>query len=413
MLRPSTLAIVLLLAIGLPLLGSHHEVLASLIASAADATDSPTETSAPFVIADPYAVPGSYRKGELHVHSTNSFDGWKSLPPVQLARAYKERGYQFICITDHDVVSHPTEAEDASFIAIPGYESTSETGHITGAFLEQAVVPSLSPQARIDYITSRGGLAILNHPTYTIGWNGTDLRSLQGYSALELYNGITSTEVRAERVIQMWHDVLNARGGQQRIWAVAVDDAHEPSQIDRGWVMVKAAQLTDGAIHQALLSGAFYASNGPSYETLGVVSNAIVASSLDAATIRFIDQDRRVLKESPAAEASYAPTGTERWIRVEAVTADGHTAWSQPFWLLPNVVRAARQEGLLTGETLPRVRVNVFERDQYLGNTVADDAGYFAFALAPADANAHELALVPAASWPDQISGPRTTLPAS
>ena len=31
------------------------------------------------------------------------------------------------------------------------------------------------------------------------------------------------------------------------------------------------------------------------------------------------------------------------------------------------------------------VRVNVFEHHQYLGSTVADDGGYFAFALAPAD----------------------------
>src|SRR4051812_16084733 len=136
--RPSTLALVLLLMIGLPVLGTQHTVLATLVA----ATDGPEpETaSAAFVIADPYAGPGSYRKGELHVHSTSSFDGWKSLPPAQLARAYKQRGYQFICLTDHDVVSHPTEAEDADFIAIPGYESTADSGHITGAFVNRAVV---------------------------------------------------------------------------------------------------------------------------------------------------------------------------------------------------------------------------------------------------------------------------------
>ena len=39
--------------------------------------------------------------------------------------------------------------------------------------------------------------------------------------------------------------------------------------------------------------------------------------------------------EGPAQLASYTPTGTEKWIRIEADSADGHTAWSQPFWMLP------------------------------------------------------------------------------
>jgi hypothetical protein len=40
-------------------------------------------------------------------------------------------------------------------------------------------------------------------------------------------------------------------------------------------------------------------------------------------------------------------------------------------------------DNLLTGETLPHARVHVFDHDQYLGSTVADDEGYFSFALAP------------------------------
>ncbi|MBI4213018.1 MAG: hypothetical protein HY534_01805 [Chloroflexi bacterium] len=302
-----------------------------------------------FAIDSPHGGPGSYYKGQLHLHSTRSFDGWTSLPPAQLAAEYKRRGYSFLAITDHDVVTYAVEAQDDRFLMIPAYESTSESGHVTGLWISEAADPLLAPQPRLDHITAQGGMAMLNHPGWRVGWSGADFRTLKGYFGFEVYNGMTTTDLRAERNLGLWHEVLNAKGWANRVWAVAVDDAHDVGAIDRGWIQLKAPNLGHRAIREALESGSFYASSGPTFSVLGVLDGAITAASPEAATIRFIDQDLRTVGEGPGAGASYRPRGTERWVRVEAVQSDGRTAWSQPFWLLFNGSPATADASVTVG----------------------------------------------------------------
>jgi hypothetical protein len=371
----------------------------------------------PFIVDNPYATAGSYHKGQVHTHSTNSFDGWKSLPPSNLALEYKRRGYDFVAVTDHDVVSQVSGVQDDSFAVIPAYESTSESGHITGMFVDRVVSASRTPQERIDDITSDGGLAILNHPGWRVGWTGTDFRTLHGCFAFEVYNGVTDPLAqRSAGNVQLWHDVLNAKGRPSRIWAVAMDDAHDPESLDRGWVMLKTSRLNAEGIRQSLESGAFYASNGPSFRVLGVLRDAITASSPEAQLIRFIDQDNRVVAEGPAAWAGYKPTGAERWIRVEAIMEDGRTAWSQPFWLLPNAPKAAfvsTWTGMsLVGQTLPGARVHISDRGEYLGSAVANDDGVFTFARRSFNGGSHDFWLMTTARWPDQLTSPPALLAA-
>ncbi len=366
-----------------------------------------------YIVDNPYAVPGTFRKGQLHLHSTASFDAWFSLPPAQYALAYKARGYQFVVMTDHDVISYPREVNDESFIAIPGYESTSDTGHITALFATRTISPTLSPQDRIDGIAAAGGMAVLAHPGWQIGWTGADLIRLHGYNAVEIFNGMTTDAQRgAGSNLALWQAVLNTKGWPNRIWGIAVDDAHEPDYMDRGWVMVKTAQLTPEAIKEAIRTGAFYASNGPSFGALGVMNGAITASSADASVLRFYDQDGNLLLESPAAWGAYRPVGKERWIRVEAVMADGRTAWSQPFWMIPNAPRVSLVPSptgtALAGQTLPGARVHLSDRGQYLGSVVANDDGAFVYSSASLAEGDHDLWIMATAPWPDQVEGPPT-----
>jgi hypothetical protein len=312
------------------------DAVGEVTAAATASIDVQDSWTLPFTIANPYSRAGQYRKGELHTHSTFSFDGWDSVHPGDLGHAYARLGYSFVAITDHDVISNPRELNSDSFLIVPAYESTSESGHITSLFARRVAIPDQPAQDRLDFMREDGAMAILNHPTWQVGWSGTDLRSLQGCFAVEIYNGMTSNDSRAERAIRMWHDLLNARGYGSRLWAVATDDAHSLQAIDRGWVMAKLPTLSDEALEDALRNGAFYASNGPSFGVIGVMNGAITASSADAQTIRFIDQDMNVVAEGPPTWSGYFPRTGDKWIRVEAVTADGHTAWSQPFWVLPN-----------------------------------------------------------------------------
>ena len=296
---------------------------------------SPVAGSTGLAIFDPYATPGTFTKGQLHVHSTWSFDGWTSLPPGELADEYRRLGYGFIVVTDHNVVAYTADRNrDASFVAIPGFESTSDSGHITALFANSPANPELSAQERIDAITGGGGMAVLGHPGWRIGYSDADMRNLRGFSAVEIYNGMTmSQNDRLRANIEKWHQALNAKGPTNPIYAVAVDDAHEPRFRDTGWVAAKLGSISAASVRQALRSGAFYASNGPSFSRIGVLDGAIAAASPEAETIRFIDQDLNVVSEGPPSLASYRPSERDRFIRIEAIAANGTTAWSQPFWL--------------------------------------------------------------------------------
>src|SRR5439155_13689135 len=123
---------------------------------------------------------------------------------------------------------------------------------------------TLDPQTRINYINDHGGMAILNHPSYQIGWKAEDFGRLQGYVGFELYNAFTVLDPRSEQNVRLWHEVLNSKGWPNQVWAIAVDDAHESSFMNKGWIMAKLPSLTRAAVRSALEKGALYASNGPS-----------------------------------------------------------------------------------------------------------------------------------------------------
>jgi histidinol phosphatase-like PHP family hydrolase len=47
---------------------------------------------------NPFEQPGRFYKGNLHTHSDTS-DG--QLPAAEVCRRYRERGYDFLCLSDH------------------------------------------------------------------------------------------------------------------------------------------------------------------------------------------------------------------------------------------------------------------------------------------------------------------------
>ena len=71
----------------------------------------------PFRIADPYAVAGSYRKAQLHCHTTRS-DG--QFAPRALLERYRAKGYAVVVFTDHNRVTDCADLNDGTFLALPG-----------------------------------------------------------------------------------------------------------------------------------------------------------------------------------------------------------------------------------------------------------------------------------------------------
>ena len=116
----------------------------------------------------------------------------------------------------------------------------------------------------------------LAHPNFGWAITAEDMIQLRGERFFEVYNGHPlvhndgdATHASTDR---MWDIVNTHRIAERRdlpLLGLAVDDSHHyakfsPSNANsgRGWVMVRAAQLTAAAIITALEAGNFYASSG-------------------------------------------------------------------------------------------------------------------------------------------------------
>ena len=62
---------------------------------------------------------GQFYKGNIHCHTTCS-DG--KLSPDSIVKAYQDKGYDFLAITDHNVFSHYTCYDTDRFVMIQGVE---------------------------------------------------------------------------------------------------------------------------------------------------------------------------------------------------------------------------------------------------------------------------------------------------
>lgn len=288
----------------------------------------------PTRIADPYAIPGHYRKAQLHCHTTHS-DG--RYAPRTLLERYKAAGYAFVVFTDHNRVTVCEDLNDGTFQALPGVETTvarpfRPLGPHMGRLGAPGSLRAREAQACIDATLAAGGIVSLHHPSwtgnfYTGRWSLAEMLRLRDYHLVEVCNHHSSS---AED-IRRWTAVLRARGPGSPVGAVATDDLHREAHLDTGWVMVKVPEITPGALLDALRGLAFYASTGPRAE-FGARDGAIVCAT-DAARIRFLDGLDAVRSETAGPEAAYEPAGDEGFVRVECLSPSGWTAWSQAFWI--------------------------------------------------------------------------------
>ena len=288
-----------------------------------------------FEIQNPYAVPGEFRKAQLHCHTTES-DG--RFRPAELLRMYRDAGYAFVCITDHNRVTRCEDLNDRNFVAIPGTEDTVSRvlpplgPHMARLFVD-APLRSGTPQDRIDRTLSEGAVVSLCHPSWngnlwTGAWSERTIVSLRGFQLIEIWNPHShSTED-----VRRWEAALRIRGPDARLWGIAVDDCHRREQFNRGWVMVKVLEASGPALHRALLDGAFYASTGSAAD-FSVAGQTITVRLHEQGRIRFLDARGSVRAEVDGDEAWYSIIGDEQFVRTEVRSPAG-TAWSQPFWLV-------------------------------------------------------------------------------
>jgi hypothetical protein len=284
-----------------------------------------------------HAQESKWWKGNLHTHTFWS-DGDDF--PDMVANWYKENGYHFLALSDHNIVLEGekwvTIGTNRTFrIAFAKYQQKFPSGvqlrtngtnvqvrlanlgdlkgmfEGAGSFL---LIPSEEISANHDkkpihvnvtnireLITPRGGNSVLevmqnnidavlaqrqrtgqpmfphlNHPNFHFAVTAEDLMRVQGERFFEVYNGhpavFNEGDTNNPSTERMWDIVLAWRLAVLRLepmFGIAVDDSHNyhsasPNNANagRGWIMVRAPELTPEHIVDAMEAGDFYASSG-------------------------------------------------------------------------------------------------------------------------------------------------------
>ncbi len=266
-------------------------------------------------------------KGETHTHTKES-DGGNT--PTELLTEYKNKGYAFVCITDHNVI---TCASIDGLISIVSVEDT-KTRHITAYDITEQSASSV-PQEVLDFYHNADKLCSLAH----LNWDGQPHATaveVKGYTyvqMLEVYNANTNSYAE-----EHWDEALSQNWG---VLAIAVDDCHninDPSQFDKGYVLVNTDVKNKDTIMSELRAGNFYASNGNDIEII-TTSTKITASSTELSNFSFIGLNGAVLKTvSNVTTSTYAVKQEDVYVRVKSVkVSDNSCAWSQTVKIEPVV----------------------------------------------------------------------------
>jgi len=276
---------------------------------------------------NPYTGNGNWYKGNLHAHSTEH-SGCASLSLKKLLTEYSARDYDFLAITDHDHFTHlPETLQSEELLIIPGFE------YSKGKHLQVLGVDSLirlEHQLAIVRTEDQQGFVIINHPNWENPphWPLSELLALNGYHAIEIYNGIINRLNGWSRATDIWDQVLS-KG--RRCWGVAADDSHELFDIGRAWVYVCAEKCSERAILNALRQGDFYASTGVILQEIKLIENKIHLETDEETAFRFIGPDGNFLKTYLGTLAEYWIEGWEDYVRVEGWNDQGWF-WLQPFF---------------------------------------------------------------------------------
>ena len=275
----------------------------------------------------PWAVPYSPDYGkrpvsvlaQLHDHTTNS-DG--SYTPAEVVDLYRAAGYGALAITDHDFISDQPRGVAAPIV---GCEHSPRTGHVGGIGSSYLRGDVTLTQEIIDGIVGSGGLAILNHPSWAIGYSDAEIASLKGYVGIEIHNAgcVGLWPHYRGFAVDRWDKVLTET--RLNVWGFATDDFHKAERwhgYDIGRTIVFARSASPQDVLDSLARGCFAADASnfgvtPGYPT--VSREGVSVDCPGAVALRFVGAGGNVFAEVPGASAAYAFDGSERYVRIEAV----------------------------------------------------------------------------------------------
>lgn len=291
---------------------------------------------------NPFREAGTFLKGNLHTHTTNS-DG--RLSPQETVDMYRRAGYDFLALTDHNALTSTRELDTEGLVMLNGMELHQGRGelrqvhHIVAIGMQTAieVPPTDSLQEALTHIAPRCRFAFIAHPYWT-SLTLRDILGMAGQIGIEVFNYTCHCGIGRGDSSVYW-DQLLARG-EQRL-GFAVDDAHMhyPDAIG-GWIMLKARSATPDAIISAIISGEFYSSSGPTIEDVQVEKDRVVVRCSPCQAVNVIcpapgcgtSTHRLGADGGPYTEVALGIDPGWTPIRIECIDLQGRKAWTNPFW---------------------------------------------------------------------------------
>ena len=270
-----------------------------------------------------------YFRTNLHTH-TNITDA--SVTAEQMKEFYKKRGYQILCISDHNVIIDFSALNDADFLMLTGAEfNVNETdfqrGHSKSAhfnfiakrpdnlwqpfryhkvwnaeeYLAKADIGNMSQEhtpeainAMIAEANKRGFLVMYNHPCWSLH-SSEDYSQYKGLWGMEISNTGSASYGDGDNGT-IYRDLLNLGN---RLFPVGADDSHSEGTVGGSWIMLGAEKLTYEAAIAALEKGDFYASTGPEIHDLYMDGTNLHFRCSDAAYVSIESGLRFAAKEKP------------------------------------------------------------------------------------------------------------------
>ena len=319
---------------------------------------------------------GHWFKGNLHSHTTYSDGKWT---PEEAVQAYREKGYHFLAVTDHDQFrDHRNTLNSKQFITLPGVEvsallvdsSTMRVAKVhhmnailgTSEMQAQASLPLFThgqkippvvfadrweglnvAQKILDGLRSRGMIVTYNHPAWS-RVESEEFVDLDGIWAYEVFNH--GTELESNTGYDEIHWEMMLRKGK-RLHAFASDDNHNHPDLDDafgGYIVLSAPELSHDAVINELIAGNYYSSSGAAINSWSVVSGKAIVECSRAHHITFycgnhLNDGRTFFAHDTEKGLSYAEyelKGHESYIRVVCTDFMGKKAWSNPIYLKEN-----------------------------------------------------------------------------
>jgi hypothetical protein len=214
----------------------------------------------------------------------------------------------------------PKLEEPGKFLMIPSEEITDKNVHVNATNIQELILPdksldtTTSPQIikalqhAFDAVHAqrvRTGVpmfAHLNHPNFKWAITAEELMRIDHEQFFEVYNGHPSVNNDGDELHagteRVWDIVLAERLGhlgKPVMYGLATDDSHhyhstspKASLSGRGWVMVKAKELSADALVAAMEQGDFYSSSGVTFKTLQVGAGRIALQIKAEAGVEYV-----------------------------------------------------------------------------------------------------------------------------